>query len=67
MTRPEQSSRREPGESVRSLSDAAPSKVGVDKAMRARDVSRVRAGDGAPEPPQPAGDAGSAGSSSDAS
>lgn len=34
-------SRREPGaESLRGLTGAGPSKVGVEKAMRARDVSR---------------------------
>jgi hypothetical protein len=33
---------RDGGESLRGLTGAGPSKVGVDKAMRARDVSRPR-------------------------
>lgn len=64
MTRPEP--RAEP---LRGLTGAGASKVGVEKAMRARDVSR-EAGPGRPgEPgsggPQSEGGSGSAGSSPD--
>ncbi len=33
---------RDPGDSLRGLTASGPSKVGVDKAMRVRDVSRPR-------------------------
>jgi hypothetical protein len=66
---------REPTDTLRGLTATGPSKVGVDKAMRARDVSRPhpdvaddqqpKAGD-APRA-QRAGGSGSAGSSPDSS
>lgn len=64
MSRGDSSHRREPNDSVRGLTGSGPSKVGVVKAMRARDVSRERTG---PEPerrPQEVeGGSGKAGSS----
>jgi hypothetical protein len=57
---------REPGEAVRGLTAPGPSKVGVDAAMRARDVSRRDAP--APESrAQSSGGEGSGGSSPDSS
>ena len=56
---------REPTDTLRGLTATGPSKVGVDKAMRARDVSRPQAED-EPEA-QSAGGSGSAGSSPDSS
>jgi hypothetical protein len=68
---------REPTDTLRGLTATGPSKVGVDKAMRARDVSRPHPdvaeqddqqpkADGAPRA-QRAGGSGSAGSSPDSS
>ena len=60
---------REPTDTLRGLTATGPSKVGVDKAMRARDVSRPHAEDTAEQEPeaQSAGGSGSAGSSPDSS
>jgi hypothetical protein len=55
---------REPGEPLRGLTALGPSKVGVEKAMRARDVSRPT--QEAPEVHR-GGDSGSSGSAPDTS
>ncbi|MGZ4632342.1 MAG: hypothetical protein ACXV2G_06705 [Actinomycetes bacterium] len=67
MTRSDSGPRREPGESLQGLAASGPSKVGVVRAMRARDVSRIRdedrgAADGGPDG-QTEGGSGSGGSS----
>jgi len=60
---------REPTDTLRGLTATGPSKVGVDKAMRARDVSRARDEDVDEDEGrrQSAGGSGSAGSSPDSS
>lgn len=58
MSRGDSSHRREPNDSVRGLTGSGPSKVGVVKAMRARDVSRERTGPDRQRHPQD-GDGGS--------
>lgn len=63
--RPDAGQRKDPGEAARGLVAAGPSKVGVVKAMRARDVSREPSGDpqGARSGQEGAGASGSGGSS----
>jgi hypothetical protein len=66
MTRPDSPPRRDPAESLHGLSASGPSKVGVVRAMRARDVSRIRAEDGEDDEDrrgQAVGGSGSGGSS----
>ena len=62
---------REPTDTLRGLASTGPSKVGVDKAMRARDVSRAHEEEPEPEGGRPRaqrdGGSGSAGSSPDSS
>lgn len=65
---------RDAGDSLRGLTAAGPSKVGVDKAMRARDVSRPRTETdedeseaAAEDRPQSVGGSGSGGRSPDSS
>lgn len=64
--RPDAGQRKDLGEAARGLVAAGPSKVGVVKAMRARDVSREPGGDpqdGARSGQEGAGASGSGGSS----